>query len=216
MGGQRHPAAVLPYWQKIIRKGNNIQAFVSPNGTTWTPIGQVNAFSTAGTLYFGLAVNAHNNSTLNTSTFTNVAMNADVPSNGVYRLVNRATGMSLDNLGLLTDGANVGLWASLDTNNQHWNITTNNGYSKLSSVTGGRFLDSGGATSNDTPVKQHSNSTSVNQQWSIISVGSGYYKIINLSNGRCLDSGGGTSNGTIAEFWGSGGSFNQQWSIVAP
>ncbi|WP_256011852.1 alginate lyase family protein [Desertivirga xinjiangensis] len=81
---QSHSPAVLPYWLKLERRNNWITAYNSNNGTTWTPM-RVVYIPMGSTVYAGLAVAAVNNSVLNTSTFTDVAMNSNV-------LVNRATG----------------------------------------------------------------------------------------------------------------------------
>ena len=62
---------VAPYWVKITRVGNVFTGFTSPNGTTWTKIGQQSITMTTG-VYIGLAVTSHNDATLTTATFQNV------------------------------------------------------------------------------------------------------------------------------------------------
>lgn len=135
-------------------------------------------------------------------------------ANGTYRLLNRASGKYLDNLGSTANGAGVGQWTGGTSNNQKWQVTNQgNGYYKLVCVTGSMRLDSLGHTGNGSTVGQWSDSTSYNQQWTIQSLGGGYYKVINRGNGLCLDTGGNTTNGSIMQFWSSGSSYNQQWQF---
>jgi hypothetical protein len=151
-----------------------------------------------------------------TLTFTR-APGGGAIANGMYKLLNRASGRYLDNLGSTANGAIVAQWQSGASNNQRWQVTNIGGsFYKIICLTGNKRLDSLGHTGNDTTVGQWDDSTSFNQQWTIQDVGDGYYKVINRANGLCLDTGGGTANGSVMEFWGSGGSFNQQWQFVTP
>ncbi len=61
------------YWVKLERIGNVITGYVSPDGTNWaaTDVGRIDA-PVPTTIYVGLVVCAADNSTLNTSTFSNV------------------------------------------------------------------------------------------------------------------------------------------------
>ena len=65
--------ATAPYWVKLVRAGSTFTAYASSDGSTWTQIGST-TISMASSAYIGLAVTAHNNSSLNTSTFDNVSM----------------------------------------------------------------------------------------------------------------------------------------------
>lgn len=138
---------------------------------------------------------------------------SQIVPNGTYRLVNRASGKYMDNLGATTDGANIGQYSSSSSNNQKWVITYDgNGYYKLKCSTGGKYLDSVNATADGSNVGQWSNSTNFNQYWTITSAGP-YYKLTNRSNGKCIDTGGLTANGSILQFWYSNTSTNQQWTL---
>jgi hypothetical protein len=63
-----------PVWVKLTRTGNSFAGFYSTNGTTWIQIGFAQVVTMGTTALAGLAVTAHNNSVLNTATFTNVAV----------------------------------------------------------------------------------------------------------------------------------------------
>jgi regulation of enolase protein 1 (concanavalin A-like superfamily) len=58
-----------PYWVKLVRSGGTVSAYSSADGIAWDLIGSQSV--TLGTnIYVGLAVTAHNNAALNTSTFS--------------------------------------------------------------------------------------------------------------------------------------------------
>ena len=64
-----------PEWIRLTRSGSTFTAARSENGSTWTTVGSIN-ISMGSTIYVGLCVSAKNSSTMNTSTFTDVAVSA--------------------------------------------------------------------------------------------------------------------------------------------
>jgi hypothetical protein len=60
-----------PYWVKLVRSGSTFTGYRSPDGVTWTELG-TETFTMASSAYIGLAVTAHNNSSLCTAMFDNV------------------------------------------------------------------------------------------------------------------------------------------------
>lgn len=71
------PAAVAPYWVRLVRLGSRFEGYASADGAAWTLIGvETNAMS--NTAYVGLAVTAHNNSLISTSTFSDLELTAPV------------------------------------------------------------------------------------------------------------------------------------------
>jgi uncharacterized repeat protein (TIGR03806 family) len=68
-----------PIWVKLTRAGTSFSAYYSANGTTWTQVGTTQTVNLNSGILAGLAVTAHNNSALNTSTFTNVSVGLTVP-----------------------------------------------------------------------------------------------------------------------------------------
>jgi hypothetical protein len=67
------PNVSAPYWVKLVRQGSTFTGYVSADGNTWTLVGS-DFISMPAHVFIGLAVTAHNNSVLNTSTFDNVAV----------------------------------------------------------------------------------------------------------------------------------------------
>ncbi len=63
-----------PYWVRLVRSGNTFTGFRSPNGVNWTQQGSSTTISMGSTVYVGLAVTAHNNSTACTAVFDNVTL----------------------------------------------------------------------------------------------------------------------------------------------
>jgi hypothetical protein len=64
-----------PYWVKLVRQGNNIRGFTSPDNLNWTLVGGIEITLT-DPVYFGLEVVSINNGLLNTSTFDNVVVSS--------------------------------------------------------------------------------------------------------------------------------------------
>jgi regulation of enolase protein 1 (concanavalin A-like superfamily) len=60
-----------PQWIRLVRSGNVFTGFKSADGIAWTQVGTA-TISMSSEVYIGLAVTAHNNAALNTSTFDNV------------------------------------------------------------------------------------------------------------------------------------------------
>jgi hypothetical protein len=60
-----------PYWLRLVRDGNIFTAYRSADGVSWVSLGSV-TITMANDVYVGLALTAHNNSAVNTSTFDNV------------------------------------------------------------------------------------------------------------------------------------------------
>jgi regulation of enolase protein 1 (concanavalin A-like superfamily) len=69
------PAAGAPYWVRIARSGNTFTASRSTDGTNWFVVG-TETITMPTSVYVGLAVTSHNNSTLATATLDNVAVSA--------------------------------------------------------------------------------------------------------------------------------------------
>ena len=74
-----------PIWLKLVRSGANFTGSYSSDGANWIQVGS-QTVTMNGTVMAGLAVTAHNNSALNTSTFTNLTLTNPPPQIfGVYR-----------------------------------------------------------------------------------------------------------------------------------
>jgi len=67
------PSVTAPYWVKLARVGDAFTSQVSPDGTSWTTLGST-TITMGSTVYVGLALTSHNDSVLNTSTFTDVTV----------------------------------------------------------------------------------------------------------------------------------------------
>lgn len=62
-----------PYWVRLVRTGNSIGAYRSPDGVTWTLMSTV-TLPLGSKAYVGLDVCAHNDNAISTSTFDHVAI----------------------------------------------------------------------------------------------------------------------------------------------
>jgi hypothetical protein len=64
-----------PYWVKIVRSGNTLSSYSSPDGNTWTLVGS-DTIAMAASVYVGLPVTSHNDGVLCTSTMDNLTITA--------------------------------------------------------------------------------------------------------------------------------------------
>ncbi|MGH7973173.1 MAG: hypothetical protein ACREIC_31020, partial [Limisphaerales bacterium] len=69
------PGLTVPVWLRLVRAGQTFTGYYSTDGANWELVssGQISLNST---VMAGLAVTAHNNSALNTATFTNLSLAA--------------------------------------------------------------------------------------------------------------------------------------------
>jgi fibronectin type 3 domain-containing protein len=65
-------SGAAPYWVEVVRSGSSFTGYASVDGVNFTQVGSV-TISMATNVYIGLALTAHNNGLLNTSTFDNVS-----------------------------------------------------------------------------------------------------------------------------------------------
>jgi plastocyanin/regulation of enolase protein 1 (concanavalin A-like superfamily) len=69
----RNTSVGAPVWVRVTRSGNTLSGYFSTDGQGWNPQGS-QTISMGSTVYVGLVVSAHDNTTLNTSTFDNVTV----------------------------------------------------------------------------------------------------------------------------------------------
>jgi len=62
-----------PRWVRIVRSGNTLTGYESSDGSAWNVVG-TDTISMSSTVYVGLAVTSHNNTTLTTAMVDNVAV----------------------------------------------------------------------------------------------------------------------------------------------
>jgi RHS repeat-associated protein len=64
----------LPYWVELVRNGNTLSEFASPDGVNWTQLGSSQTISMGQNVYVGLAADNGATSGLTTGTFSNVSV----------------------------------------------------------------------------------------------------------------------------------------------
>ncbi|MEU6086807.1 alpha-L-fucosidase [Streptomyces sp. NPDC047085] len=87
-------------------------------------------------------------------------------------------------------------------------------YFRLTNVTDGLALDSGGSVASGSNLKQWTWDSSPNLQWQAVEVGGGFYKLVNRTNGMVADGWGATGDGSAARQAPWNGGPNQQWKIT--
>jgi alpha-L-fucosidase len=88
------------------------------------------------------------------------------------------------------------------------------GWVRLTNVTTGLVLDSGGNVAFGSVLKQWNYDGSPNLQWQLVDLGNGHYRIVNRTNGMVADSWGATGNGPSARQAPWNGGNNQQWRLT--
>ncbi len=86
-----------PVWLQLVRSDGNFSGYYSVDGTNWWLAGTT-TLQLAGTALAGLAVTSHNNSDLNTSAFTNVALSQEIfgVSRELWTNLNSSLGNTLE------------------------------------------------------------------------------------------------------------------------
>ncbi|MFE7277569.1 alpha-L-fucosidase [Streptomyces sp. NPDC057623] len=87
-------------------------------------------------------------------------------------------------------------------------------YFRITNVTNGLALDSGGDAPAGSDLKQWTWDGSANLQWHAVDLGNGYYKLENRTNGLVVDGWGATSDGAPARQQAWNGGTHQQWLIT--
>ena len=85
---------------------------------------------------------------------------------------------------------------------------------RITNVTNGLVLDSGGNVAGGSNLKQWTWNGDPNLQWQAVELGNGYYKLVNRTNGMVADGWGATANGAAARQLQWNGHTNQQWLIT--
>jgi len=102
-----------PVWLQLVRSGDNVSGYYSYDGSNWVQVGTQQIFMN-GSVLAGLDVTAHNNSALNTATFTNVSLSTQIF--GVYRQLWTNLNSNLGTtLAALTNTANNPNWPNNPT-----------------------------------------------------------------------------------------------------
>ena len=113
-GYSQGPSLPLPIWVKLVNSGGVFTAFYSLDGSDWIQVGSPVAVSMSGTPLAGLCVTAHDDTALNTSTFSNVAFSNYTPPPppvfGIYRQLWTGLPSVGNSLDMLTNTANNPDW----------------------------------------------------------------------------------------------------------
>jgi hypothetical protein len=188
----------LPYWVELVRSGNTISSYYSPDGINWAPNGSSQTVTMAQNVYIGLAVSSQNNSSLATATFDNVSINsASSPSSGSSAPVIASVSPTSGVIGTLVtiNGTNFGsppgsigvTFNGVTANPTNWNSTTI-WVPAPAATAGNAVVTAGGLASNGFPVGTFSGGSSPTITDSISPAlnGSGWYNSNVLVTFGCM------------------------------
>ncbi|MHC4519184.1 MAG: sugar-binding protein, partial [Planctomycetota bacterium] len=71
-------AVAPPYWVRIDRAGDSLTGFISPDGETWTQLGDARTIAMADPVLIGLALTSHNANMATSVVFSNVSFTGNV------------------------------------------------------------------------------------------------------------------------------------------
>ncbi|MGA2564679.1 MAG: PQQ-dependent sugar dehydrogenase [Steroidobacteraceae bacterium] len=128
------PIVSTPYWVRLVRAGNVFTAYLSPNGSTWTSLGQT-TITMASSAYVGLAVSSHDAGVLSTALFDNVTI---VSASSTTPPPSVPTGLAASNI--TASGFTLGWSASSDTGGPGlggYYVYSNGGSTPIATVTSG-------------------------------------------------------------------------------
>lgn len=119
-------SVTAPEWVRLVRSGNNFDAYYGPDGTNWTQIGSTISITMSNGTSAGLAVTAHNDTTLCTASFNNVSVNqapvlAAIPNQTILAgrtlaVTNSASDADIPPQTLIYSLLTAPVGASIDTN----------------------------------------------------------------------------------------------------
>ncbi|HEY1787534.1 MAG TPA: right-handed parallel beta-helix repeat-containing protein [Verrucomicrobiae bacterium] len=106
------PGITVPCWLALVRQGNTLYGYESPDGVNWTPAG-TNYYSMTNTIYVGLCVTSKSNSVYNVSTFDHVSVggfwqNLNLGNSAGTSLINYSNGV------YSVGGSGSDIWGSSD------------------------------------------------------------------------------------------------------
>ena len=81
-----------PYWVKLVRIGNGVDVYQSPDAASWTPIEGTIETNMAQNVYIGLGVSGSSLSVLSTATFDNVSVSSTTTPAPVITGLSTTTG----------------------------------------------------------------------------------------------------------------------------
>jgi lysophospholipase L1-like esterase len=141
-------------------------------------------------------------------------------ANGIYKLVNRNSGLVLDAQGQGTaNGTPTQQWSYSGANNQRWTVTSlGSGQYKITGVQSGRSLDvTGQSTAVGAKIQLYDYSGANNQKWIITPTSGGYYTIKGMQSNKVVEvAGNSTATGALVQQWDALGTNSQQWSFQTP
>lgn len=135
-------AGTPPRWVKLTRAGNQITAYSSVDGTSWTSLGSA-TISMPTDVLIGLATNAHDLVTLATATFDNVSVTTGqaLPTGWTGNdigVVGKTGSASHTNGTFKVNGAGADVWGTVDAFHYAWRTLPGDGeiVARVASLTG--------------------------------------------------------------------------------
>lgn len=102
-------------WIALVRSGNVLTGYQSPDGATWTPVG-TNTVPMATAGYIGLAVTSKSNTVLNASTFDHVSVSGAWQGQDIGNVhIGGGSEINYSNGMVTVEGAGFDIWSTNDS-----------------------------------------------------------------------------------------------------
>ncbi|MBU6410497.1 MAG: RICIN domain-containing protein, partial [Verrucomicrobia bacterium] len=212
-----------PQWVKLVRSGSTFTGYYSADGSSWTQISSTSVtMATSATA--GLAVTAHDNTSLNTATFDNVSISGSAPAPD-FSLSASPTSLTI------TQGANGTSTITINPVNGYNNTVSLSASGLPSGVTA---LFNPSSTTSSSTLTLSASSTAATGTATVTITGtdgtlthtttisltvnatvnfSGIYQIQNEASGLVLNNQGKLTNGSPITQWTSVASSNLDWQF---
>jgi lysophospholipase L1-like esterase len=137
------------------------------------------------------------------------------PIAGTHVIVNKQTGLAIDNAGAPGQGAGVIQWGVNGGPPQRWTFTQNadTSWNIVSADSGLSLDDPAFSTTNGTQLEQWGSNGGANQKWWVDPIAVGGYRIWNVYSQASLDGSSATANGAPLIQWGWNGGDQQLWFL---
>jgi len=137
-------------------------------------------------------------------------------TNLFYKIINRSTGLVLNNQGSLFSGSPITQYANNNADaNLHWRLIYDGaGYFTIKSQSSGKVIGNGGFTSDGSPVIQSDDLNTDDNKWQLLWDGTSCCRIRSKNGGKALTGGGATTNFASVVQTTDASSDNLRWQIL--
>jgi len=210
-------ASAYPSFLRLVRSGSTFTGWASPDGITWTWVGQATVPGVAATQDVGVFATAHSTGASSQADFSDFSVGIVPPTGHAYVIANQNSAKVVDVYNNQTsDGTAVIQWSPNGGTNQIWQLGDAGGgqYTLVTALSGKCMHVVGPSTADGALVVEYTCQGGANQKWRIVSAG-GPVQLVSVYSGKCLDvPNGSTDDGPQLVQNTCGSAASQQWWLT--